>query len=78
MNQVLATNGVTEDVIRNNPNLFAEATQAAQSGAWNAIGKEESQIVPDYYRRAMLDFDLKERAANNEYARKLQYETAKA
>lgn len=78
MNQVLATNGLTEDVIRNNPNLFAEATQAAQSGAWNAIGKEESQIVPDYYRRAMLDFDLKERAANNEYARKLQYETAKA
>ena len=78
MNQVLATNGVTKDVIRNNPNLFAEATQAAQSGAWNAIGKEESQIVPDYYRRAMLDFDLKERAANNEYARKLQYETAKA
>lgn len=78
MNQVLATNGVTEDVIRNNPNLFTEATQAAQSGAWNAIGKEESQIVPDYYRRAMLDFDLKERAANNEYARKLQYETAKA
>lgn len=78
MNQVLVTNGLTEEVIRNNPNLFVEATQAAQSGAWNAIGQDKSSIVPDYYSRTMFEYELAQRAADAASLRKMQEEAAKA
>ena len=70
--QVLASNGLTEDVIRNNPNLLVEATQAAQSGAWNAIGEDKSQIGENKYASKMLDYELSQRAADAAAAREIE------
>lgn len=57
MNQVLTANGVTAEALKNSPNaasLINEATKAAQTGAWEAIGEDKQQMVENYYNREML------------------------
>lgn len=54
MNQVLAANGLSSEEFRNSPNgasLLAEATNAAQMGAWEAIGEDKSQVIENWGAR---------------------------
>lgn len=57
MNQVLAANGLSSEEFRNSPNgasLLAEATNAAQMGAWEAIGEDKSQVIENFGAREGL------------------------
>ena len=58
MNQVLAANGVTVDALQGSPNaeaIFAGATNAAQMGAWEAVGKDQAQIIERFGAREALN-----------------------
>lgn len=63
MNQVLAKNGITAEALQGSSNaasLLQEGVRAAQMGAWEAIGKPQSQVLPNWKGR--LDYEYGKRA----------------
>lgn len=60
MNQVLAKNGITAEALQgssNAANLLQEGVRAAQMGAWEAIGKPQSQVLPNWKARQDYEFN---------------------
>lgn len=54
MNQVLQKNGVTAEALQNSPNLdriIQASTNAAQLGAWGAVGEDKGQMMENYGAR---------------------------
>lgn len=54
MNQVLQKNGVTAEALQNSPNLdriMQASTNAAQLGAWGAVGEDRGQMMENYGAR---------------------------
>ena len=57
--QVLRANGVTEEMLKSSPNaadIINRTTEAANMGAWEAIGQDSSQMVQD--RKKIMDYQL--------------------
>lgn len=51
MQQVLKKHGVTSEMVSSNPSLFTESMQAAQMGAWSAVGEDKEQKYEDFKAR---------------------------
>lgn len=69
MNQVLQKNGVTLEALQNSPNLdriMQASTNAAQLGAWGAVGEDNSQMMELFGPRQ----DRRDASEINNYLRK--------
>lgn len=59
--QVMKANGVTPEALQGSMNaqdIIDKSTGYAEMGMWNAMGEDKSQMVDNYYNRAMLNYDL--------------------
>lgn len=60
MNQVLQANGVTIEALRGSQNgqgILRDAAGAAQMGAWEAVGDDTAQVLPDWKKRQDYEFN---------------------
>ena len=78
--QVMRANGVTPEALNgsaNAQNIIDQSTGYAEMGMWNAIGGTQSQILDNYKARQDYQFELNQRAAQNELQRKAALEAVK-
>lgn len=79
LNQVLAANGLTAEMLQNNPKgaaLIGEATKAAQMGAWDAVGEDKEHILENFGKRKALEHSYAVDMENRKFAHDLAVKQA--